>query len=320
MLSVLAMIGKILFITVLSLLAIVIALLLIVLLVPVRYRAKGAFDKDTKPNFICDVRATWLLHILSFRFSAKDSETKTSIRIFGIPHTFFLKLKKKKRDDTKPKAAQSETKQSETKQSEIKQTETKQLEDKQSQDKESEAQQSEVPQINEIKSQDNKSKKRDSIIKIVVDKIKAVIDRIKSTIQKLKSLLRDGQRLKKKLAHYYKVLTSDVCKNAFSTCKKRLMKLIKHILPRKGKCHISFGMDDPAVTGNILAIHGILYSVLGDIIILSPSFDEIILKGDFHFKGKIRVGTLLYHVIRVLLDENCKRFYRIIKKEMEHGR
>ena len=54
--------------------------------------------------------------------------------------------------------------------------------------------------------------------------------------------------------------------------------------------------------------------------ILNPSFEEVVLKGDFNFKGKIRIGTVLYQVIRVLLDENCKRFYKIVKKEIKNGR
>ena len=95
MLSVIAMIGKIILITLLSLLGVLIALLLMVLFVPVRYKGMGSFDKDLKPNFTCDIRVSWLLHILSFRFWSTDSEKNMTIRILGIPHSFFFKILKR---------------------------------------------------------------------------------------------------------------------------------------------------------------------------------------------------------------------------------
>lgn len=321
MLSVIAMIGKIILITLLSLLGVLIALLLMVLFVPVRYKGMGSFDKDLKPNFTCDIRVSWLLHILSFRFWSIDSEKNMTIRILGIPHSFFFKILKRRKEKV---AENSQEKKQKSKQQNILEFEKKDESKSQQEDPvmitETERFESESQEHieSEIKNKENETttKTKTNFIGL----IKEIKNKIKDLISKIKSIIMDGKKLKRKLEHYYRVFTSDVCKEAFKTCKSRLIKLIKHILPKKAKCNVFFGMDDPAVTGNILAIHGILYSVLGDIIILNPSFEEVVLKGDFNFKGKIRIGTVLYQVIRVLLDENCKRFYKIVKKEIKNGR
>lgn len=321
MLSVIAMIGKIILITLLSLLGVLIALLLMVLFVPVRYKGMGSFDKDLKPNFTCDIRVSWLLHILSFRFWSIDSEKNMTIRILGIPHSFFFKILKRRKEKV---AENSQEKKQKSKQQNILELEKKDESKSQQEDSvmitETEQFESESQEHieSEIKNKENETTTKTKTN--FVGLIKEIKNKIKDLISKIKSIIMDGKKLKRKLEHYYRVFTSDVCKEAFKTCKSRLIKLIKHILPKKAKCNVFFGMDDPAVTGNILAIHGILYSVLGDIIILNPSFEEVILKGDFNFKGKIRIATVLYQVIRVLLDENCKRFYKIVKKEIKNGR
>ena len=323
MLSVIAMIGKIILITLLSLLGVLIALLLMVLFVPVRYKGMGSFDKDLKPNFTCDIRISWLLHILSFRFWSVDSEKNVTIRILGIPHSFFLKILKRRKRKEKTTENSQEKGQKNKQKTKIEHPKQEELESQKEDtfvivETEKSMLESQEHIEPEIKDQENETmtKKKTNLI----DLIKKIKNKIKDLISKIKSIIMDGKKLKRKLEHYYRVFTSDVCKEAFKTCKSRLIKLIKHILPKKAKCNVFFGMDDPAVTVNILAIHGILYSVLGDIIILNPSFEEVILKGDFNFKGKIRIATVLYQVIRVLLDENCKRFYKIVKKEIKNGR
>ena len=75
-LKILAIIGIVL----LSILGIIILVLLLVLFVPVRYKAEGAF-KDNKPSLVA--KASWLLHIVSVRYTLGDSEPLL-IRIFGI--------------------------------------------------------------------------------------------------------------------------------------------------------------------------------------------------------------------------------------------
>lgn len=93
--------------------------------------------------------------------------------------------------------------------------------------------------------------------------------------------------------------------------KKQVWKLIRHILPRKMRGRIRFGFDDPAATGQILTYISPFYGLYAKSVTVEPVFDEKVIEGELHIKGRIRVGTLLWYVVRVLLNKN---FRAILKK------
>ena len=96
--------------------------------------------------------------------------------------------------------------------------------------------------------------------------------------------------------------------------------MLKHIFPNKVRANVTYGMSDPADTGYILAVYGMLPAFVGKSIHLHPDFDKQILKGDFFIKGAIRAWTLLYQVLCVLFDKNCRKLYHIVKKEIANER
>ena len=63
------------------LLLVVLALLLLVLLGPVRYEIKG--EKEEK--LTGRIKIHWLFHIVSFQTSYENNEMKQILRIFGVP-------------------------------------------------------------------------------------------------------------------------------------------------------------------------------------------------------------------------------------------
>ena len=68
-------------------LIIVLALLLFILISPIRYRGRA----DVHGKVLVQAKVSWLLHILSISFDWKDKNSNLVIRIFGIP----MKSKKK---------------------------------------------------------------------------------------------------------------------------------------------------------------------------------------------------------------------------------
>ena len=125
---------------------------------------------------------------------------------------------------------------------------------------------------------------------------------------------------KETLKRYLVIVRSDTAKAAFALCKKRIFRMLKHIFPRKMRVNLTYGMNDPADTGYILAVYGMLPEFVGKRVILHADFDNPVLKGDFYLKGGIRAWTLLYQVICVILDKNCQRLYHIVKKEIANER
>jgi hypothetical protein len=73
--------------------------------------------------------------------------------------------------------------------------------------------------------------------------------------------------------------------------------MAKKILPRKLRADIHFGFDDPAMTGQVLAIASMFYALYYECVDLEPDFENEVLEGTIYMKGKIR---LLYFVSFVL--------------------
>ncbi len=87
---------------------------------------------------------------------------------------------------------------------------------------------------------------------------------------------------------------------------RQIKKILQHILPRKGQGEVTFGLEDPYWMGKLLSLAAVLYPFTRDRIIFHPVFDESILEGELHVRGKVRAGVLLFFVLRLLLDANIR--------------
>lgn len=157
---------------------------------------------------------------------------------------------------------------------------------------------------------------------------KGFITRIREGFEKLKNafkkLLSSGTDLYKKAEgfinkisreyrFYNKFLTDERNKKAFDKCLKKLIRILKSIKP-KLKGNLTFGMEDPASTGNVLIFLSILYPLLPRKFVIDPRFNEKIFKANLLFKGKIRLHVLTGAAISIYFDKNFKRMMRIYKK------
>ena len=96
-----------------------------------------------------------------------------------------------------------------------------------------------------------------------------------------------------------------------------LGEIIRHVLPRKLEVFGIVGTGDPASTGQIMAIQGMLYPWHKGNIRLEPDFEEKYIEGELHLKGRIRLGTLGICGLRILLNKNVRRLIRILRKKEE---
>ena len=297
MISILLIILKIIGITLLVIFGLFLLLLLVVLFVPVRYRFKGNYDD----SFHCKGKITWLLHLVSIRIEV-EKEVVTSIRILGIPLSVFIKKKKEAAFQTE---AEESNKQKQSESQTVEQIEEKQAEIFSVTE---EVQTEKISFIQKIK----------NIIHNIKQKIHNIIEKIKNVIEKIKDFICNIKSKKKQLKRYLRILQSDTTKAAFVLCKKKIFKMLKHVFPRKLHADLTFGFEDPATTGYILAIYGMLPAFVGKSIILHPDFDKQIFQGSFKVKGAIRAWTLLYQVLSILMDKNCRKLYHIVKKEISN--
>ena len=100
---------------------------------------------------------------------------------------------------------------------------------------------------------------------------------------------------------------------------RQLKAIIRHILPQKAKGQITFGFDNPATTGQILAACSMLYALYGTELTITPDFENAVIDGDLQLKGRICIGALAARAVRVLIDRNLWRMIKKVRKFLKSG-
>lgn len=95
--------------------------------------------------------------------------------------------------------------------------------------------------------------------------------------------------------------------------KKRILLMLKQILPRKFRAKVIVGTGDPATTGYIVGAASMLYTVTGKKLQVVPDFSEQIIQGDVYAKGRIYLIILVWHSLRIILNKRARQLYKTIK-------
>ena len=336
MLQVLLMILKILGILILVILGIILAVLLLVLFVPVRYRGDAAFDG--KPGG--GVLVSWLMHLVTVRVSydgkatalvkvlrfrifdktvwpAAEESTNTAehadVQVGSVPEDEMDTIAPiepvsvPKTVDSANTSVTSEAADCSRKTEPASQrtivSDTQSTEVKEQDDKEAEAQ---VETIQKSKSE--------IFIEKLVTFIQNSISKINNAYQQICGKVNAGQE---KVEQVRTFLNDQENRKTIGLLWRQVKKLLRHVLPRKISGRVRFGFDDPATTGQILTYISPFYGLYAKTLKLEPIFEEKVLDGELHVKGHIRAATLLWIVIRVVLNKN---FRVLLKKAMALGK
>ena len=297
-LTVLLLILKILGIVLLVLLGILLALLLIVLFVPVRYQGSG-YRKEGDPVPVhVQLKVTWLLHFVRVSFIyPEEAFLKVKVLFFQILPAKEKKKKasnKKEADGKKPKTDKKEAG------SDVSDTASDQK----------------ISDEGNAAEEDGGDDRR--TLSDFVRKLFFAIRNIKYTIRKIYDKIK---HIIHNIRYYIKILQTESFKRAFVLCREQLLRLMKIVLPRKVSGTFTIGMEDPAATGQILSIYGILCPLIGDSITVIPDFEKPVMEGSFRFKGKITAFTLIRIAAKIYFDKDLKRVICLFKKEaVQNGR
>lgn len=90
-------------------------------------------------------------------------------------------------------------------------------------------------------------------------------------------------------------------------------RLSVHLKPRRicGKIH--FGCSDPAATGQLLGVLGIIYAFSGNTVRIEPDFEQTVFDGKLEITGRIRVFTLISIAWKLYRDREVRYFLKKIK-------
>ncbi|WP_077610909.1 DUF2953 domain-containing protein [Clostridium sp. Marseille-P2415] len=283
MLHIILLLLKILGLFVLIVLGLILSVFLLVLLVPVRYRAEGSYYGKVKGH----ARFSWLLHILTVTVSYEKDLTM-AVRLFGFR---ILKPKKLEAELEEAKDIMVQT-------MEIREPEALR-------EVKEEIREKPKGQLPPPKEETKHGKKPGLCLWLsrLKRKVLRVLSKLKFFFHRIYDTLKAVKEKKTELCAWVSDKDNQKTVKLFF---KQAKKLIRHILPRRGKGNITFGFDDPYLTGQVLTYASVIYPLCHKHLNLYPVFDRNVFTAEGTFRGRVRLGTVLLIGIRMLLDKNFR--------------
>lgn len=294
MLHIILVILKILGIIILTILGLFLALLLAVLLVPVRYGMRTVYHGDLKVYG----KVNWLLHMISFKLTY-DKEVSVSVRLFGI-RLFPRRAKKSRKTSVMREELLSIQEVPSGDDRPEEETISEQIYTKQEPVKHI------APDAEATVRKAGKKPKKKGIFYKITAFFKKMKRLIKSWFKKCKSLKINIEKAKA-------FILDEENKKTFKLILNQVKKLVGHVFPGRIKGQITFGFEDPYTTGQILTFAGILYPLYNNKLKITPIFDHFVLDGELYLKGRIRLATMLLLTVRVYFNKN---FRMLLKRWM----
>jgi hypothetical protein len=301
MLHIILLILKIIGLLLLAILGLILVVLLLVLLVPVRYRGTGSYHGKGKGSVVF----SWLLHILTVRVEYEENVT-AAIRFFG-----FRILKPKIIDEELKEAEEIMVHAMERVEPDAFK-EAGELKDDVQEEIQKHPDNVRKKPENLPPLKEEKEKRNDSFFNTLWENIKKRVLRFLSKLKFFFHRVYDTLRtVKEKKDEIYAWCSNKDNQQTVKLLLKQGKKLIRHVLPLKGKGTITFGFDDPYLTGQVLMYASVVYPFCHKQLDLYPVFDEEVFNAEGTFRGRIRLGTVLFIGLRMLMDKN----FRILLKK-----
>lgn len=117
-----------------------------------------------------------------------------------------------------------------------------------------------------------------------------------------------------KIKNVLEIVQSDDFKKAFLYSKKKIIKLLKLILPRKWYVNAILGFDDPSVTGKIISISSMFYPLIYKHISIKGDFENEIIDVDFYFKGHITIIKILSIGVFTYFNKDIRKIIKSFKE------
>ena len=270
------------------------AALLAVLFVPVRYRAEGKYFGQLSAGG----RISWCLGIVSLRLSYEDGEPSARLRIAGI--SVGGDREEPEWEEPSREEAEREEPSREEREPEI---HTASLDGEASprQDREEKTERKkEKRKPTEKGSSAGGKEKRFSVLR----RLKKAAGRLQRRAAAAAGRFRELLAKKEK---FLEMLRDEKNRKTFRLVKRQLGKVLRHVRPRKAEGKLIFGFDDPYRTGQALEAAALLCPLYKNSLRIVPVFDRSVLEGELKFKGRIRLWTLVSAALRLLMDGNFRK-------------
>lgn len=310
MVHVLLIILKVLGITLLILLGIVLLVLLLVVLAPFQYTLQAEYYGDVKAVG----RIRWLCFVLDLKGMYGDSQFLYYLKSFGFTIST--------NDERSPHYYKGMVNSEETKSEETESVPTpikvRSLEEWPDEVVSEGRKQTEKPEALPPPSRSLLQRLDDgfrqgmewftTIPMRMHDKISKLLGRIldffANITENINRVLNKRNEIMQKITDIRSFLQKESTGRAFRDGKRYLLRLWKRIRPRKLHGVLHFGLEDPASTGQLLGVFGLLLPLYRERFVIAPDFEQKIFEGEVYAKGHMQLGFFILLGLQVLLNRN----------------
>lgn len=310
MLHILLTILKIIGILILAILGLGILLVLLTIFTSLRYELNGDCQNNLDSLNI-DAKLSFFFHLIVFRILYHDKELKWQAKL-AWKHFSSDKSDVKKNSNNSVVVSETLKNKNEPK---SKAVEIKRNTENKSSTKSSTK--SKEPTNKGTSSQSEEPKQKKSTL---TDKLDLVIEKIKCTSTKIRDMINFVDDKSELIINFTR---NDQHKAALGKLLKEIKKLFKKLQPTKLQGVITFGFEDPGITGKVLAGISLVYPYIEDNLAIYPDFEEKkICLEDVYLKGRIRISMFLGFLLNLVLNKNVRAtISHILKlvKELKQG-
>lgn len=339
MLHIILFILKITGIILLCILGILLFAVSCALFVPLRYRIEMSRDEgEGAPPFTVRVKVTWLLHLVNILIGY-PADVYVRVRIFLFTVFRMPETEKKRRKETEKPSGQGTDKSSNMNADSGTEEETEvdagqitasdgagavnrgETEEAGSESTDTAAD-TEITEEGKPEPSGFPGKLLHKIshkIRKLLCRIRRLFEKLKTAIQNILYTIRhmcDKMKSASDTIQYYRgVLESDAFRSSWALCKGQAGILLKALKPDKFEADLIVGTGDPASTGEILAVYGMLYPFLGEHVRIAGDFERAHIEGYLFIRGKIRAFTFLRVAWKVYRNKDIRTLIKLFKKE-----
>ena len=289
MVHILLLILKAIGILILVLLGLVLAVVCLVLFVPVCYEAGGSWkDKPAGKGKI-----SWLFGAVSLSagYDGDESGLTAGVRLFGQK---LWEMGEEKETPKAPWPLDEETLRGTDE-------ERKEPKDRKKPEEKETAlwEENQQPRPEPEDKRHTEHKKKD-----VFGRIKVFLEKLKFSFQSFCDKLKNIQNIAEEKKAW---LEDEENQASLKLLWKQTGRFLRHVCPRGGKGSVTFGFEEPYLTGQVLSAAALIYPFFEGNLEICPVFDDTVFEAEGSFKGRIRAGYLLWLGLGILRDGHTRR-------------
>ena len=122
------------------------------------------------------------------------------------------------------------------------------------------------------------------------------------------------KKLTRRTIYYKDLLQKDSTGKALRLLSDETFRALRALKPRKYSLNFLYGFEDPALTGEVTGVLSLIFLSAGKRVNYVPDFDNKVMEGDVFMKGGIKVLTIIIILWKLYFDQSFREFYRAVRR------